>query len=245
MKYTLNPNPIFEDFVIMKSLCSKENKHYINKSNEIVFNAYKKNLPYYDHIETNGLYSSLIYSYGADINKNFLESYHLVFPTFRKKINDTRGSFSIRIKEPIDILVNQKKYEEKLVNVILNGFINIKTKVNDLIICRKIYCSNDFAATIIKYKIKNNSKDQINVKINNTSNIINCDDNILDKKYHVTLILSKDNTLKNNNEISYTLNPNESKTFHLIIKCDYDNEIYDEICNCDRAVADGGLRFCS
>ena len=52
MKYTLNPNPIFEDFVIMKSLCSKENKHYINKNNEIVFNAYKKNLPYYDHIKT-------------------------------------------------------------------------------------------------------------------------------------------------------------------------------------------------
>ena len=59
MEFILNPNPIFEDFVIMKNLVSTENKHYINSGREIIFKANNKNLPYYDHIETTGLYSSL------------------------------------------------------------------------------------------------------------------------------------------------------------------------------------------
>ena len=233
MEYILNPFPIFEDYVIKSDNVNSINKHYINTKNELIYKTNKKNLPYYDHIETSGLYTSLIYSYGANIHKDFINSFHIVFPTFRKKINDTRGSFAIRIKDPIKILVNDNETEEKLVNIKLNGMINITSNISSLKVNKTIYCSNTFKGIVINHKITNNTDKTINFKAINHNNRIKCDDNILDKKYHVSIILSNDSTLKNNDSINVDLNKNDSISFDIIIMCSYEDEIIDTSIKCD------------
>ena len=227
MEYKLNPWPIFEDFVVKSNIVSKKNKHYLSNKNEVIFKANKNNLPYYDHIETSGLYTSLIYSYGANINKEFKDSFHIVFPTFRRKNNDTRGSFAIRIKNPIDILINDQQHIELLNKVTLNGLINITSNISNVKVNKTIYCSNTFKGIVINYKLTNKNNNSVKVNINNPINIINCNDDIFDKKYHVNIILSNDSTLTNNNNISFDLKENESKSFDVIIITSYDDETID------------------
>ena len=233
MEYILNPYPIFEDYVIKSNKVKSKNLHYINNKNQLVFKANKKNLPYYDHIETSGLYTSLIYSYGANINKDFVDSFYIVFPTFRKKINDTRGSFAIRIKNPIDILINNKKYEEKLKDIKLDGLINITSNISNVKVNKTIYCSNTFKGIVINYKLTNISDSNLEIKIENDNNIINCDDNIYDRKYHVNIILSNDKSLKNNSKINVNLSKNKSISFDVIIITCYDDESIDVNLKCD------------
>ena len=228
MIYKLNPWPIFEDFVVKSDKVNKRNKHHLNDKNEVVFNANNKNLPYYDHIETSGLYTSLIYSYGANKLKEFIESYHIVFPTFRRKVNDTRGSFAIRLKNVLDILIDNSKEIEKLSKVTLNGFINITSNITDIKVNKKIYCSSSFKGIVINYKLTNKSSEIKNIFIDNNKNLICCDEDIFDKKYHVNIILSNDKTLKNNTSLSYTLKPNQSISFDQVIICSYDDETINE-----------------
>ena len=157
MTIKFNPNKCFADFAIKSDQVNNENKHILNDQ-QVIFKASKKNLPYYDHIETSNTYSSLILSYGANKNKDFIYSSHMVFPTFRRKINDTRGSASVYLKDPLEIKVDEKVINEKLNKVILNGMCKIITKANDITLQRIFYCASNYPGVITSITFTNNSK---------------------------------------------------------------------------------------
>lgn len=224
MEYKLNPWPIFEEIYFQKMTTNNVNKHYLSKDKKsVIFKANVNNLPYYDHIETSNFYSSLIFSYGADKTANFISSYHLVFPTFRRKENDTRGSFAIRIKEPLDIYVNNLKVKEKLTKVVLDGLIKIDTTFKNIKIDKKIVMPKYPGATIL-YTLKNNATRKKEIVVNIPTNYISCDPNdYFEKPYHIEIALLKDNQKKSITTLKKTLKPKETMIFYLTIRCLYDH----------------------
>ena len=71
-------------------------------------------------------------SAATDINKNYEATLHMVFPTFRRKPDETRSSFCIQVKDPLEIYVNKTKYTEKLKKIILDIYI-LKKRIKIII----------------------------------------------------------------------------------------------------------------
>ena len=176
MEYKVNPSQIFIDKCIKSNKVSTNKKHRIQNTRSIIFKPYKRHLPYYDHIETSGLYSSLIYQYGVDLQKNYEATYHIVFPTFRKKPDETRSSFCVQIKDPFDIFIDGKKYNNKLEKFIIDGLINVHLLDNGISLIQDILCSDDYPGLLITCYLTNNTDSDKKVVIKNMIKTIPCDD---------------------------------------------------------------------
>ncbi len=226
MEYKLTPYPIFENYVIKNSNVSEINKHKLIKGKkEVYFKADSKVLPYYDHIEMSGLHSSLILSYGADEKKNFIHSYHIVFPSFRRKNNDTRGSFSCRIKNPIDLIINDCQENEKLQSVSLNGIIKIDSKIRNIKISRKIIVPR-FPGVVTLFTIQNTSHKVQRIEINCPLSRIDCDkEDYYERPYHIEFDLYNSKTTTRLTSLVKVLKPGDTFIFYLSISCQYDDEI--------------------
>ena len=220
MEYKLNPFPIFEDYVHITNKYSLKNKHKLNNEfKEISYEVANDNYPYYDHIETSGLFSSLILSYGVDESKNFIHSYHIVFPTFRRKIDDTRGSFACRIKKPLEILINGKSETENLKNVLLNGLININTITESISITRKFLCTS-FPGVLTIFSIKNKSNENKVIEICCPIESIKCDENDFSgNPYHIEFNVFKNHKEEDSKYIKKILKPGHSLLFYFVISC--------------------------
>lgn len=165
MQYFINPDNIFFDWSILKN--QHKNIHFISKD-ELIYRTIN-NISYYDHIEMSSFYNSTIISYGHDENENLKLGFHFVFPTIRKKINDTRGSFSINCETLPKIYLNNELIIEKLQQVSFNGFLKIYSYYKDIKITRIMFPAYDFPGFIIMYKIKSNNKN-FHFKIDKSEN---------------------------------------------------------------------------
>ena len=223
MEYKVNPSKIFIEKCIKSNKVSKDKRHSINSERSICFKPFKKYLPYYDHIETSGLYSSLIYQYGVDENKIFESTYHIVFPTFRKKPDETRSSFCVQIKDPFYIFVNNKKYKQTLNRFIIDGFLNVHMEDDNLCVVQDILCSDDYPGILICNHLTNKSDEDKKIVIKNMIDNIPCDDTYLTKPYHIEAFIHSNNKRKKVYD-RITLKPNESYSFSYVILCKYDDD---------------------
>ena len=230
MEYKVNPSQIFIDKCIKSNKVSTIKKHRIQNTRSIIFKPYKRHLPYYDHIETSGLYSSLIYQYGVDLQKNYEATYHIVFPTFRKKPDETRSSFCVQIKDPFDIFIDGKKYNNKLEKFIIDGLINVHLLDNGISLIQDILCSDDYPGLLITCYLTNNTDTDKKVVIKNMIKTIPCDDLYLTKPYHIEAFIHSNNKRKKVYD-RVTIKPHQSYSFCYVIRCKYDDDTSKTIIN--------------
>lgn len=155
MKYIVNPQKIFFDWVIQKEKNQEENLHQLSFNS--LYYYPQKNHSYYDHIETASFYNSTIISYGHDEKLNLKLGFHHIFPTIRKINNDTRGSYAFQSDEMFNFYINHQKVKEKLVNVKINGFITITSKHKHYNITKKLYAASTFPGFICDINITDTS----------------------------------------------------------------------------------------
>ena len=227
MKLTLNPNKIFEEYAIISN--KKQNPiHFIDEDLSLIYEANQNTLPYYDHIETSNQFSSLILSYGGDENGMFYHTYHVVFPTFRKKVNDTRGSFSINVVDPITFIVNHQEVKDEILKrICINKMIQIETLLNDILIQRCFICG-DTPSCITKIELTNLKEEEQVITLKTFTEDFNVSKNdVFDRPYYVHVsLIQKDIEEKN---VTLLLKPHQKKTIYLCIACDYIHEF--TICN--------------
>lgn len=222
MKATINTTQYFGEKAKTTNHVSNENKHYL-KDEKVIFKATKKNLPYFDHFETTNIYSSLIYSYGAGKQKAFYEHYHMVFPTFRRKVNDTRGSFNVSFDSPLIIKVDGKKVYEKLDKVVIDNFITTFSKGRDINITRMQYCASTYPGVITCITITNTSDEMKLISIKNTIENTSCGEDFFDKPYHIETTLMVNDERKVNRNYEFMLSHHETKVLYYIVRCRYDD----------------------
>lgn len=226
MKYVINPKEIFDEKV--KIANNNKIMHYL-KDDTIIFDVTSNNVPYYDHFETTSFYSSNIIQYGVDEEKNLFLKYHLVFPTFRKEINDTRGSFAIALENIVNISINDTLVQEKVNKIFIDNFFSIKTYSNNIRINRTIFGSNRFPCSITKYVITNPTLETLNINLTLEKDYFEIKENIADSTPYFVKIFFNDFQ----NEIHKELKSHESFEFYLYIACYYDNPF----------MVDGDLEF--
>ncbi len=224
-----NPFPIFPDWTKINVNNKKQIRHTIKNENEIFYKI-DDNLPYQNHIETAGLYNSTIVFYKVDTNKTFRLAKHLIFPTFRKTQNDTRGSFAIYLENEFDIYLNNKLIDnEKLNSITLNGFINFESSYQNISIKRTLFAAKNHPSFISKVTIKNNNNADISLNFVTNNNVYledkgNCFEN---KQYQIKHHLVFDDRYDSSiNCYENTINLNKQKeiTFYSIISCMYIND---------------------
>ncbi len=217
MKYVINPKEIFDEKVKINN--ANKIMHFLNDDN-VIFDVNFKNIPYYDHFETTSCYSSNIIQYGVDANKNLYLKYHLVFPTFRKEINDTRGSFAISLEDIVNIFVNNDLIQEKVNKIIIDNLFNIKTYSNNIRINRCIYSSNRFPCSITKFVITNPTMENITVHLALEKNYLEIKENIANSIPYFLKIFFNDEK----KEIYQELKVHESFECYLSIACYYKDD---------------------
>lgn len=223
MKPVLNTNNYFGNKARLTNNVSTFNKHFL-KDEKVIFKATYKNLPYYDHFETTNNYSSLIYSYGADKNKNLYEHYHMVFPTFRRKNNNTHGSFNVSFDRPLVIKVDEKKAYEKLHKVTIDNFLTISSYFNYVHIDRVSYCASEYPGVITRISFTNTSNELKLISIKNIIEETSCENDYYDKPYHIESILMGSDERRLNKNYEFMISPNETRHIYYIIRCKYDDD---------------------
>lgn len=227
-KIIANPDKIFPNWMQLNPN-KEQHKCYRLYNNSICCTMRKAYLPYYNHIETSSFYNSCILFYGANEEQDLKLVKHLVFPTFRKKINDTRGSFAIQVEDEVK-LYYEDYLEEKLDKVSLNGKIIICSKLNNIKIKRTMFSSTDSASFITIYSIRNNSNEPLKINLEYDTLLYQASENecyenkTYQVKQHVVFDKNYDSSSK---QVYETINiePKQSVRFYSVISCLYDNDV--------------------
>ena len=126
-------------------------------------------LPHYDHIEMSGRYISAVVRYGVSSDGAFTIRRDIVWPMLRTVPNNTHASlvrsFSI---DPVTLIsVNKKPLQgEKVVEVILDGTIVVKSTVNDnLKLVRTLFPSTALPLFGEKYLLANTGARPLTVEL--------------------------------------------------------------------------------
>ncbi len=220
MNYVINPNENFDPIVKIDDRNEKDNIYKLINS-KIVFDGINYNKPHYNHIETSGFYSSSIIFYGMNELKDLFLKYHLIFPHYRRKNNNTLGSFRAFVDNEVNLLVDEEKINEKLSRIEIDYTINIFSKTDKLDIKREFVNSYNDSSFVIKYEIKNTTNNMVNIDISNDIKEIFINEDIFDKPYYL-LFNIYDNGIKD--RINKALNQNESYIFYSIISVSYNKE---------------------
>lgn len=223
MKAKINSNQYFGTNCKLTDKVSNFNKHFL-KEEKVIFKATNKNLPYYDHFETTNIHSSLIYSYGANLQKDFYEHYHMVFPTFRRKVNDTRGSFNVSFDNPLTIKVDEEQIIEKLKKVVIDNFITTFTYSHDIDISKMQYCAKGYPGVITCITLTNTSNELKLISITNNIDITSCEDDYYDRPYHIETFLMGSDERKLRRHYEFMISPNETRVLYYVVRCKYDND---------------------
>lgn len=128
--------------------------------------------PHKDHIEMSGEKISSVLYYGVDQDKKFSTNRIIVFPMLRTIPNNTHASlirqFNWNITDLINI--NKTKPKEEVTSIELNGFLTVKSILNNNIsLTRTLYSSALNANYCEQYLLTNNSEKKITVEIPNLS----------------------------------------------------------------------------
>ena len=120
-----------------------------------------------DDIEMSGFYVSYVVRYGADDDGLLKMSRHPVFPTLRKRPNDTHASYQCDIDEKNipQILIDGKKCCEKPVEYMINGTLNISSVCGDIAVTRICYPSSSARVAYEKVTITNNGSTAVTVSV--------------------------------------------------------------------------------
>ena len=231
-----NPFPIFPKWIQIKNKKKKEQRYTITAPYHIEYDLQKKaKIPYYNHIETAGFYHSAILFYGIQSNKKLRLAKHLVFPTFRKKENDTRGSFSIYVEKEFILKINHELIKEEQVQMVtLDGFIHIKSKTLDTEVQRTFFAASDAPAFITKIQISNHSPFEQKIEFHTPSCLFqekpqNCDQ---DRPYQILSQICFDtfDSKIENEMVQLILKPKQGICLYHVIACRYLDEQYTFSC---------------
>lgn len=228
MLFLSNPNPIFPKWTQIQVHPHKQQHYHLNSSTQIEYTHFNSN--YVNHIETAGFYNSTILFYEIDQNKKLRLAKHCTFPTFRKKENDTRGSFAFYIEDEDAFFYNQEKIQnETLLSLQLDGIIHIQTQFKNLEIHRTLFSSIDYPGFITKLTFTNKNEEPIVLQFN-TSNVLHHQDSnqcFENKSYwvmHQICLTNEFNSLKENTLQTLTLKKNETITLYSVLTCLYEGE---------------------
>ena len=229
MKIIPNPQPIFPIWSKIEVKENKKIRYQITNSFELT-STIDNDVPYFNHIETSGFYNSTIIFYGANSQKKLHLTKHLIFPTFRKAINDTRGSFALQLENELNIKINQSPIVlETLNSVVLNGFVQLHSIADSLLIQRKLFSAVDYPAFITKYKIKNNSKEIKNIELHTPHFLYKAvkEECYLNNPYQIVskvVINEKFDSSIQNEHLTFSINPLEEIDFYHVVACLYQND---------------------
>lgn len=171
---------------------NNDNYNHLIRNKEIIW--LPDNLPYYDHIEMSGFYTSAIISYGADDNGYLRLFRHVTFPSLRLYPNDTHSSFDYNYKG-IEIKVNNQIIKEKVIKIIFNGILIIKTQYENLYITRKITTARNSAGLIELLEFTNKDDNNYIIEIVNNDKIVktNVNESHYNNSFTLKCIIDNDN----------------------------------------------------
>ncbi|MDD4311342.1 MAG: hypothetical protein PHW41_02530 [Eubacteriales bacterium] len=145
-------------------------RHMLRTDGAVEWNAETDTrLPYADHVEMSGFYSSAIISYGATRNGSLRLHRHVVFPMFRMRPNDTRGSLShnFRAKAQPKILIDGKHLGvERIVRATLDGMLTLRSaSASGIEIERTLFPAVDQPALIerVTLRVKDGREHQVHI----------------------------------------------------------------------------------
>ena len=115
--------------------------------------------PHSEDIEMAGFYVSDTVKYGVDAENGFFLAHHPVYPTLRKKNNNTHGSYQLDIESQYmpAIIVDGKGIKEELRRVVIDGTLILETEADGLSIVHHCFPSTDMRATYELVKVTNNT----------------------------------------------------------------------------------------
>lgn len=224
-KVIANPNPIFPSWMQLNPNKKQYQRYQLGFHHAISYSLTKKHLPYYNHIETSGFYNSCIIFYGANKKQELRLVKHLVFPTFRKAINDTRGSFAIQVEDECKLSYEDEK-EEILDKVIFNGNISLTTYLKKIKIQRIMFSAADAPSFITLYKITNTEDKEIKIQLEYQQTLYQAlaQECYQHQPYQVLHHIVLTNSYHSNDQktiSSLTILPHQTIQFYSVISCLY------------------------
>jgi len=131
----------------------------------------EKSLPHYDHIEMAGFKSALLLSYGISEDKKLVMQKHIIWPSLRKRPNNTHASLAHNFNESIrpKIIINNKEITDFFPTQIeLNGMVKIYSTTNSpLNIERTLFPAPNNPGIIEEWRIINPTDESQNINITN------------------------------------------------------------------------------
>lgn len=122
---------------------------------------------HFDDVEMSGFYVSYIVKYGADENGILKMVRHPVFPSLRKRPNDTHASYQCDIRDDVipQILVDGNAIIEKPVEYKFDGVLRILSDGGNVSVERTCYPSSSARCAFEKVKIVNKSDKSIHIDV--------------------------------------------------------------------------------
>ncbi len=134
-------------------------RHTLCENGSLLWNARNDTrLPYADHVEMSGFYSSAIISYGASTEGKLRVHRHVVFPLLRMRPNDTRGSLShnfLKQSQPQIMIDGKRMVREHVISATLDGMLTLRGEAeNDIEIERALFPAMDQPALIERVTLR-------------------------------------------------------------------------------------------
>ncbi len=200
------------------------NRWHTNEQGGITWNI-GDHIPHKDHIEMSGKRISAVVSYGVNDDGSFYIKRDLVWPMLRTIPNNTHASLMQDFHQNISekMMINGKNVDEKVMQISLNGTIEVKSILNDGIeLSRVLFPSTELPIYCEIYQIKNSSSEPIKISIPEVNDIVHTAKNKgVDGVYTLTTKVSVNG--------DYKLMPGEIIDFNMIIKGENFDEKYKEI----------------
>lgn len=126
-----------------------------------------------DDIEMSGFGVSYTVKYGADENGALTLVHHPVYPSLRKRPNDTHASYQMDVPESLvpALYINGKKAEEKLRRVVINGVLNLYAEAEGVKITHVCYPSATLRAAYEYVTVENVSGGDITLSVDKSGTV--------------------------------------------------------------------------